>query len=133
MEEGINMYKKRVVIIIGILLMVTFFTSSISVTAYNNSEFTSQNLFKYGAFVLTCNNIEGINQNNHVGGLSNLNITVTSEQFIIATFPIWGTTLIENEVEIHLTIENFLGIVQTYSNGKIELIGLCMNISWEFI
>ena len=133
MEEGLNMYKKRAVILIGILLMVMFFTSSISVTAYNDREFASENVFEYGAFLLTCINIEGMNQNNHIGGLSNLNITVTSEQFIIATYPIWGTTLIENEVEIHITMENFFGIVQTYSNGHIELIGFCKNIAWEFI
>ena len=127
------MYKKRVVFLIGILLMITIFTCSISVTANNDQDFRSETVFKYGVFVLTCSDIEGVNQNNHIGGLSNLNITATSEQFIIATFPIWGTTLIENEVEIHLTMENFLGIVQTDRNGHIELIGLCKNIAWEFI
>jgi len=127
------MYEKRVVILIGILLMATFFTSSISVSAYNDREFTSETAFKYGVFVLTCINIEGINQNNHIGGLSNLNITAISEEFIIATFPIWGTTVIENEVEIHITMEHFFGVVKTYGNGHVELMGLCKNIAWEFI
>jgi hypothetical protein len=128
-----NMYKKRFVVFIGILLMITIFTSSISVTAYNDRNLRSETVYKYGVFLLTCIDIEGINHNNHIGGLSNIDIIATSEEFILATLPIWGTTLIENEVEIHITMDNFFGVIQEHNNGQIQFVGLCKNIAWEFI
>lgn len=96
-------------------------------------ESSSGKLYQYGAIVLTCNDFEGINDNYHIGGLSNLNITATSKQFIIATYPIWGTAIIEHEVEIHIKIEEFLGVIQTNKKGQKQIIGLCKNIAWEQI
>lgn len=128
-----NMNKKRIGVLIGILVMITIYTSSMGVTATNEKESNLEPVFKYGAFVLTCTNIEGINDNNHVGGLSNLDITALTDEFIIATYPIWGTTIIQEEVQVHITIENFLGVIQTYSSGKIQVVGICQNIAWEII
>ena len=52
---------------------------------------------------------------------------------MIATFPIWGTTIIEYEAELHITIENFLGIIETDFHGQTQIMGICKNIAWEFI
>ena len=101
--------------------------------ATNKIESSSGTVHKYGAFVLICTDVEGINDNYHIGGLSNLDFTATSEKFIIATYPIWGTTIIEYEVEIHITIEKFLGVIETNNQGQIEIIGICKNITWEQI
>jgi hypothetical protein len=127
------MNKKRIGILICFLLMITFFSSSSTVTATNKIEPSSDTTYNYGAFVLTCSDIEGMNTDYHVGGLSDLDFTATSEQFIIATLPMWGTTIIENQAEIHITIENFLGVIQTRSCGQIQIVGLCKNIAWELI
>lgn len=127
------MNKKRIGILIGFMLTITFLSSSFAVTATNEVESSSDTVYNFGAFVLTCSDIEGINTDYHVGGLSDLDFTATSEQFVIATYPMWGTTILENEVEIHITIENFLGVIQTKSCGQIQVIGLCKNIAWELI
>lgn len=127
------MNKKRIGVLIGILLMIIIYTNSIGITATNEKESNLGPVFKYGAFVLTCTNIDGINDYDHVGGLSNLDITASTDGFIIATYPIWGTTIIEEEVQVHITIENFLGVIQTYSSGKIQLVGICQNIAWEIL
>ncbi|MHA2431585.1 MAG: hypothetical protein ACXACC_11235 [Promethearchaeota archaeon] len=125
------MNKKRIGVLIGVLLIITIFTSSIGVTATTEKEPNPEPVFKYGAFVLTSKNIEGLKADDHVGGLSNLDIVALTDEFIIATFPIWGTTIIDEEVEVHITIESFLGVIQTYSCGKIQVVGICKNIAWE--
>ena len=127
------MNKKRIGILIGILLIITIFSSSIAVTATNEIESSSGDVYEYGAFVLTCTDVEGIKNNHYIGGLSNLDITATSEELIIATYPVWGTTIIEHEVEIHMTIERFLGVIETNNRGQMQIIGICKNIAWEQI
>ena len=101
------MNKKRIGILIGFLLIITLFLSTVSVTATNEIEPKSDTVYKFGAFVLTCSELEGLDREYHIGGLSNLDFIATSEQFIIATLPMWGTTIIEDQAEIHITIENF--------------------------
>jgi hypothetical protein len=125
------MNKKSIGILIGVFLTITIYTSSIGVSATIEKEPNLEPVFEYGAFVLTSTNIEGLKTDDHVGGLSNLDIVASTDEFIIATFPIWGTTIIDEEVQVHITIESFLGVIQTYSNGKIQVLGICKNIAWE--
>ena len=127
------MNKKRIGILIGFLLMITFISSSFAVSATNDVKPSSDIIYTYGAFVLTCSDIEGLNTDYHVGGLSNLDFTATSEQFVIATYPMWGTTVLDHQAEIHLTIENFLGVIQTTRSGQMQVVGICKNIAWELI
>lgn len=127
------MNKKRIVVFICVLLIITIFTSSLPVTATKEKKCRSESVFSFGAFLLTATDIEGITDNDHLGGLSDLDIIATSQQFMIATFPIWGTTIIEYETEIHITIENFLGIIETDFNGQTQVMGICKNIAWEII
>ena len=113
--------------------MVSIFASSLSVTATEKEQSTLREGYRFGAFLLECSDVEGLEVDYHIGGLSNLDITVTSQEFMIATVPFWGTTMIEEEVQIHLTIENFFGLIQTNSHGYTEIMGLCRNIEWEIV
>ena len=133
MERGDNINKKRSLAMIGILTIMILIMSTIPVTATNEKEGSSSAVFKYGMFVLTCTNTEGLQEEEHVGGLSDVDFTASSNEFIILTFPIWGTTILDDNVEIHIQMEHFFGVIQTNHDGEVEVLGICKNISWELI
>jgi hypothetical protein len=113
--------------------VIIIFSSSIPITPTNKSIPCPETINNYGAFVLTCTNIEGIKDDYYIGGLSDLNITATTLEFLLATFPIWGTTIIDYETEVHITIENFFGVIEKNNYGYVEVMGICRNIEWELI
>ena len=127
------MSKKRVLVILSVLVMISVFTSSVTVVATDQNEQPLGTEFRFGAIFLTCSNIEGLDIDQHFGGLSNVDIYATSIDFKLATFPFWGTTMIEEEVELHITMRNFFGVIKTNDQGHIEIMGICRNIAWEFI
>ena len=128
------MKKKFPLLIVGVLVVSTFFVSTATITASEVKEGNANPVYKFGAFLLTSSDIEGIPLEEHMGGLSNVNITASSDQFMISTFPIWGTALIEDAtVTISLRMDNFLGIIETRDDGYIDVMGLCRNVAWEVI
>jgi hypothetical protein len=128
------MKKKFSLLIIGILIVGTFFISTSTVTAVEKKERTINTGFKFGAFLLTSSEIEGLPLDEHMGGLSNVNITASCYSFMISTFPIWGTAMIEDEtVTINLKMDQFLGLIDTRDDGYIDIMGICRNVAWEVI
>jgi len=128
------MKKKFSLLIIGILIVSTFFVSTFTVTAAEKKERNINSGYTFGAFMLTSSDIEGIPLDEHMGGLSNVNITASCDSFMIGTFPIWGTATIEDEtVTINLKMDQFLGIIDTRNDGYVDIMGLCKNVAWEII
>ena len=126
------MKKKFPLLIIGVLIVSTFFVSTATITASEVKEGNASSVYKFGAFILTSSDIEGIPLDDHMGGLSNVNITASSDQFMISTIPIWGTAMIEDAtVTINLRMDNFLGIIETRDDGYIDVMGLCRNVAWD--
>jgi hypothetical protein len=124
------MNKKISISLVGILFISLFVLGAIPSSA-NEEEHVHGSTYAFGAFLLTARNVDGIPENEHMGGLGDLDFTATSTEFMIYTVPFWGTTIIDEETDIHIHMDNFFGLISTYSDGTVEIMGLCKNIGWE--
>ena len=104
--------------------------STIPVTATHEQENSANPVYKFGVFVLECSTVEGLKEGDYVGGLYDVTLSASCTEFIILTFPIWGTTIIEEPVDLSIHMEHFFGNIDTCPNG-VEIVGFCKNISWE--
>lgn len=117
-------------------IMLLLMTSSIPIGIAKPSDIiknTTDDVYKSGWIILVSSNIQGIDEGLHIGGLSNINITATYQNtLLIYTKPIWGSTIITDDVDIQIQIKHFFGIIDKYGNSG-EIIGICEDISWKII
>ena len=129
------MKKKICVFSIGILFISTIFLSANPITANEEKEvIINSETYEYGFIVLDCNTISGIPENEHVGGLNEVDITTEGlTQGVIFTMPIWGSAIVIENNNIHLHMDNFFGVSVSYSCGAGSIVGIGKNIEWEII
>ena len=129
------MKKKICVFSIGILFISTIFLSANPITANEEKEvIINSETYEYGFIVLDCNTISGIPENEHVGGLNEVDITTEGlTQGVIFTLPIWGSAIVIENNNIHLHMDNFFGVSVSYSCGAGSIVGIGKNIEWEII
>ena len=129
------MKKKICVFSIGILFISTIFLSANPITANEEKEvIINSETYEYGFIVLDCNTISGIPENEHVGGLNEVDITTEGlTQGVIFTMPIWGSAIVIENNNIHLHMDNFFGVSVSYSCGAGSIVGFGKNIEWEII
>jgi hypothetical protein len=96
-------------------------------------KYTTDEVYSSGWVILVSSNIQGIDEGLHIGGLTNITVTATYQNtFLIYTEPIWGSTIITEDVDIQLHMGHFFGIIEKYGNSG-EIIGICEDVSWEII
>ena len=114
--------------IISILLILIIPSIPADVTKNPTDE-----VFESGWIILVSSNLQGIDEGLHIGGISDINITATYQNtLLIRTKPIWGSTIITEDVDIQIQMKHFFGIINIYK-GSGELIGICEDISWKII
>lgn len=129
------MNKKICVIIIGFLFISTIILGTNVITATEEKEvIINSEAYDYGLIILDCNTISGLPENEHIGGLSEVDLTTNGlTQGIIFTMPIWGSAIVIENNNIHLHMDNFFGVSVSYSCGAGSIVGIGKNIEWEII
>ncbi len=129
------MNKKIYVFLIGFLLISTIMLSTNTITATEEKENIIDVItYEYGFIVLDCNTISGLPENEHVGGLYEVDLTTNGlTQGIIFTMPIWGSAIVIENNQIHLHMDNFFGVSVSYSCGAGSIVGIGRNIEWEIL
>jgi hypothetical protein len=114
--------------IISILLILVIPSIPADVTKNPTDE-----VFESGWFILVSSNLKGIDEGLHIGGMSDINITATYQNtLLIRTKPIWGSTIITEDVDIQIQMKHFFGIINIYGDSG-EIIGICADVSWKII
>jgi len=81
----------------------------------------------------TKGDISGIPDYDHVGGLQYVDITTNGGSIsLIFTSPVWGSSINYKYNDIHIYMDQFLGVTSFSSYGGC-LVGICKNISWELL
>jgi len=131
------MYKK--VLLILSLAIICFSVSSTGETGFKE-EVLDQNetSYRYGFIIIettsTSGSISGIPDNEHVGSLHDVDITTNGGCIsLFFTYPVWGSAINFRNEDVHIQMENFLGVSVLYSGNIGCLVGICKNISWEII
>jgi hypothetical protein len=129
------MNKKIYIISIGFLFISTIMLCNNPITANEDKEYIVTNEpYELGFIVLDCNSISGLPENEHVGGLNEVDLTTEGlSQGVIVTMPIWGSAIIIENNQIHLHMDNFFGVSVSYSCGAGSIVGIGKNIEWEII
>lgn len=119
----------------GFLFISTIILGNITITANEEKEnIATIETYDFGFIVLDCNSISGLPENEHVGGLNEVDITTSGlTQGIIFTMPIWGSAIVIENNNIHLHMDNFFGVSVSYSCGAGSIVGIGKNIEWEII
>ena len=129
------MNKKICVFSIGFLFISTIILSTNTIIANEEKEvIINSETYEYGFIVLDCNTISGLPENEHIGGLKEVDLTTDGlTQGIIFTMPIWGSAIVIENNNIHLHMDNFFGVSVSYSCGAGSIVGIGKNIEWEII
>ena len=129
------MNKKICSFMIGFLFISTIILGTNAIIATEEKENVLNNeTYEFGFIVLDCNTISGLPENEHVGGLYEVDLTTNGlTQGIIFTMPIWGSAIVIENNEIHLHMENFFGVSVSYSCGAGSIVGIGKNIEWEIL
>ena len=129
------MNKKICVLSIGFLFISTIILGANTITADEEKEsIAAIEQYDFGFIVLDCNSISGIPENEHVGGLNEVDLTTQGlTQGVIFTIPIWGSAIVIENNQIHLHMDNFFGVSVSYSCGAGSIVGIGKNIEWEII
>jgi hypothetical protein len=131
---------KKISIFMVVSLAIICFSVCSSADSVVISEETNIDETSYGyGFVIvetfsTSGSISGIPENEHVGSLHDVNITTNGGCIsLFFTSPIWGSAINFRNENVHIEMENFLGVTILYSGNTGCLVGICKNISWELI
>jgi len=120
--------------VLAVILILTI--PSIPSNVVKQSDVTKNTIdevYKSGWILLVSSNIQGIDEGFHIGGMSNINVTATYQNtFIIRTKPIWGSTIITEDVDIQIQMKHFFGLVEKFGTSG-EIIGICEDVSWKII
>jgi hypothetical protein len=129
------MNKKIYVLSIGFLFISTIILGTNTIIANEEKEnILTIEAYDFGFIVLDCNSISGLPENEHVGGLNEVYLTTQGlTQGIIFTMPVWGSAIVIEDNQIHLHMDNFLGVSVSYSCGAGSIVGIGKNIEWEII
>jgi hypothetical protein len=129
------MNKKIYVLSIGFLFISTIILGTTTITANEDKENVMSNeLYEFGFIVLDCISISGLPENEHVGGLNEVDLKTDGlTQGLIFTMPIWGSAIVIENSQIHLRMENFFGVSVSYSCGAGSIVGIGKNIEWEIM
>lgn len=127
--------KNKIYIYIGIIISILMLIMpGISATKETNS---SNEVYKFGWFILDSPDIEGVEEGTHFGGMHDLNITIHGENmFILRTRPIWGSTMNADYNDLNIHMKHFFGIADIFMDEGVSkgiFIGICRDISWEKI
>lgn len=122
--------KKRYLALVGMITLILLGMSTIPVTATHEQEHRANYVYSFGMFYLECTTIEGIEDEDYIGGLHDVTLSTECTEFYLLTFPIWGTTLIEEPATLSIHMEHFFGNIDSCPYG-VEIAGFCKNISWE--
>ena len=129
--------KNKIIGSIGFLVVMLLLTiPSISFGLAESSDITKDTIdevFESGWIILVSSNLQGIDEGLHVGGMSNINVTATYQNtLLLRTKPIWGSTIITEDVDIQIQMKHFFGIVDIVGNAG-EIVGICEDVSWKLI
>ena len=129
------MNRKIYVLSIGFLFISTIILGTNTITANEEMEnIATIETYDFGFIALDCWNVLGLPEDEHVGGLNEVDLTTNGlTQGIIFTMPAWGSKILIENNEIHIHMDNFLGVSVSYSCGAGSIVGIGKNIEWEII
>jgi hypothetical protein len=94
---------------------------------------TTDEVYHSGWIILVSSSLQGVDEGLHIGGMNDINIIATYQNtLLIRTKPIWGSTIITEDVDIQIQMKHFFGIINKYGDSG-EIIGICEDVSWEII
>ena len=120
---------------IGFLFISTIMVCTNPIIASEEKEYMSNNeIYEYGFIALDCWSILGLPEGEYVGGLNEVDITTKGlTQGFIFTMPSSGSKILIENNDIHIHMENFLGVSVSYSCGAGSIVGIGKNIEWEIM
>jgi hypothetical protein len=126
-----NMNKNNI-LLMGIILIGSILLACLPSAATTLDEPNiSNNTYDKALIIIDAPSIEGIPDNDHIGGLHDLDLTLTGPiNGIILTQPVWGTAIINNSPDITMHMDHYLGITVSGSNHG-NMVGICQGFSWE--
>ena len=133
------MNKKLSLLLAASLALICFSVCSTGDPVIKEEEMNlNETSYGYGFVIVetfsTSGSISGIPENEHVGSLHDVNITTNGGCIsLFFTSPVWGSAINFRSEDVHIQMENFLGVSILYSGNIGCLVGICKNISWEII
>ena len=133
------MNKKLSLFLAASLALICFSVCSTGDPVIKGEEMNlNEKSYGYGFVIVetfsTSGSISGIPENEHVGSLHDVNITTNGGCIsLFFTSPVWGSAINFRNEDVHIQMENFLGVSVLYSGNIGCLVGICKNISWEII
>ena len=108
--------RNKIIWSIGVLAVILILTISSNPSNVAKPSDTTKNttddVYDSGWVLLVSSDLQGIDEGLHIGGMSNINVTATYQNaFFIRTKPIWGSTIITEDVDIQIQMKHSFGLV----------------------
>jgi len=130
------MDNKKYMFASGIFVVCMILFSSISFAEEDEKEdnmYSEKLICEYALIFLDCDSISGIQDDEYIGQIRDFDVII--EEFTVGLIisSDGDTEIIESEDSFHLTVNNYYGLTQLYSNGSGKILGLGKDVEWEKI